>query len=182
MSSDEPSGSRLTTPAIRLLERDLRRKGHLADDEHIIDWCSGDFIGLYENGEVSSARPRTWLPWARPLLLASYTDRWVLFGGRRFSRSLAIQAVIRAEVYEGRVRVLYSLGVGNRFSLIEFKPVQGPIGDDPQRFVTDLIYRRDIATAGFPHLEEHMEGVRTIRSIPAADLLGKVVLASCGPG
>lgn len=176
MSSDVPAGDRLITPAVRLLERDLRRKGHLTDGEHIVDWCDGHFVGLYEAGEVSTDRPRVLIPRAKPVLLAAYSDRWILFMGRKFSRSCALQAVIRADFYDERVQVLFSPADGSRFSMIEFMPA-GTGRQAVERFVTDLIYRRDIATAGIPDLERHMEAVRKIRAMPAGDLLDKLVLA-----
>lgn len=178
MSSDDPSGSRMLTPAMRLLERELRRKGKLAEGDHIVDWCSGAFSALYEDRARSSARPRTLLPWTKPSVIAVYTERWILFVGRRFARACVLQAVLRAELYEGSVRVLYSPAADRGFSLIEFEPVAGPLGDDPQRFVNDLTFRRDIATAGIDDLEGHMERIRQIRDIPSVDLIRRMVLGS----
>jgi hypothetical protein len=163
---------------LRAIERNLRRKGYLETEERFVDWYAGSFVALYECGTLSPARPQTRLPWSQPWVIAAYTDRLLLFMGRRFVRSCAIQGAVRVDVYKSRMRFLFSAECTGALSMLEIKPT-GHRTDD---FIEKLLLRRDLVAAGAPNFEAHIETTRKLRSVPASKVLEAVVLDPCGGG
>ena len=177
-SAGEGSTDRILTPALRFLERDYRRKGALAENDSFVDWTGGKLAALYENGAPSSDRPRTVLPWSKPDVISAYSNQLMVFVGSHFGRACALAAVIRAELYEGRLRIVFSGGgPTQRFSMIEITPTDRRAGD----FIEGLLFRRDVAAAGIPDLERHMDGIKLLRSVPAEDVLDKLVIGPWEP-